>query len=92
MIVNVDKSRREDFAAKLSAELTANSQQGQLRVHGPVSELLSGIKGPAELRFVIGRADALGEGNAPKQKALSVEKSGPGWQTLRYAVELVDAP
>lgn len=29
--------RREDFAAKLSAELTANSQQGQLRVHGPVT-------------------------------------------------------
>ncbi len=28
--------RREDFAAKLSAELTASSKQGQLRVHGPV--------------------------------------------------------
>lgn len=65
---------------------------GALRVRGPVNELFAGLKGQVELRFVIGRAEALGEGAKARAKAVSTEGSGPGWQTLHYTVELVDAP
>jgi hypothetical protein len=65
---------------------------GALRVRGPVNELFAGLKGQVELRFVIGRAEALGEGTKARAKAVSAEGSGPGWQTLHYTVELVDAP
>ncbi|HEU4404202.1 MAG TPA: hypothetical protein VFS43_02765 [Polyangiaceae bacterium] len=65
---------------------------GALRVHGAAGELLAGVKGPAELRLVVGREGALGEGDELRKKALSAEGSGPGWRTLRYEVELVDTP
>ncbi len=65
---------------------------GALRVHGPADQLLAGLKGPVELRLVVGRVEALGDGDDARQKALSIAGVGPGWQTLNYKVELVGAP
>ncbi|MCU0681123.1 MAG: hypothetical protein MUF34_02465 [Polyangiaceae bacterium] len=65
---------------------------GALRVHGAAAKLLPGLEGVVELRLVVGRAEVLGEGSDLQAKAMAPSGSGPGWQTLRYNVELVKEP
>lgn len=65
---------------------------GALRVHGAAGKLLPGLEGVVELRLVVGRAEVLGEGSDLQAKAMAPSGSGPGWQTLRYNVELVKEP
>jgi hypothetical protein len=65
---------------------------GALRLRGVAGEMLSGARGPAELRVVVGRAEAIGAADGPRQKAAAPEGRGRGWQTLRYAIEVVEAP